>query len=420
MNEALPPDLVRGLTSRRLDRRRFLQLGGLSAVGLGLSACSIAGTKGSGGGLGGQAWRDEIAKFWAKQKKQGHLDFTNWPLYIDVGKGNDHPSLDLFTKETGITVTYREDISDNASYYGTKIAPALSAGQSIGADIIVITNGFELTDLFLRDWLVPLDQNRMTNFYTYASDLAKDPAYDRGNVYTMPWQSGITGIGYNPKLIGHDIKGWNDLLDPKLQGKIGMFSNNTDLPSAAMCAIGVNPETSTVDDWNKAADWLKKQRPFVRKYYDQSYAGALVRGDLWASMAWSGDIFLKQAENPDLRFVVPEEGGVIWTDNMCIPIHAAHPLDAMTYMDWVYQPKIAAMLADYINYITPVTAAQQIFQKDAADATNAADKKYYTNLASSPLIFPSPADFSRLHRYPVVAPDQVKTWNGLFEPIYQA
>jgi spermidine/putrescine transport system substrate-binding protein len=101
MSESLPPeltpDLLRGLTSPRLNRRRFLQLGGLSALGVGLSACSIAGSKGSGGGLGGQAWRDEIAKFWANQKKQGHLDFANWPLYIDV-KGNSHPSLDLFTK----------------------------------------------------------------------------------------------------------------------------------------------------------------------------------------------------------------------------------------------------------------------------------------------------------------------------------
>ncbi|MDT4940250.1 MAG: spermidine/putrescine transport system substrate-binding protein, partial [Pseudonocardiales bacterium] len=327
---------------------------------------------------------------------------------------------DLFTKETGISVTYKEDISDNATYYGTKIAPALKAGQPIGPDIIVITNGFELTNLFLRDWLIPLDQNRMSNFYQYASDLAKDPAYDRGNVYTMPWQSGITGIGYNPKLIGHEIKGWNDLLDPKLSGKVGMFANNLDLPCAALCAIGVNPETSTPDDWNKAADWAKKQRTYVRKYYDQSYAGALARGDLWATMAWSGDIFLKQAENPDLKFVVPEEGGLIWTDNMCIPIHASHPLDAMTYMDWVYQPKIAAMLADYINYITPVSAAQQVFQKEAADATNDKDRAYYTNLANSPLIFPEPADFARLHRYPVIPADQVDAWNGLFEPIYQA
>jgi spermidine/putrescine transport system substrate-binding protein len=420
MSQPLPPDLVRGLTQPRLiSRRRMLGLGGMAALGLGLSGCSIAGTKGAGGSLGGQAWRDQIAKFWLKQKKTGTLDFTNWPLYIDVGKGNDHPSLDEFTKRTDIDVTYREDIQDDASYYG-KIAPVLKAGQGIGADIIVITNGFELTFLFERDWLIPLDQTAMSNFYKYSSDLARDPAYDRGNVYTMPWASGITGIGYNRKLTGRDLTSWSDLLDPAFKGKVGMFADNQDLPTSALCAIGVNPETSTEDDWKKAADWLTKQRPFVRKYYDQSYAGALARGDLVATMAWSGDIFIKQADNPDLKFVVPKEGAALWTDNMCIPLHAAHPRDAMIYMDYVYQPEVAATLADYINYITPVSAVQQIFQKEAADATKPADKSYYNDLATSPLIFPQPADFNRLYRYPVLTPDQVDVWTKLFEPIYQS
>ena len=415
----LPPDLLRGLTTPRVSRRRMLQLGGLAALGAPLAACSIPGSKGSGSSLGGQAWRDEIAKFWRNQTKQGHLDFVNWPLYIDVGKGNDHPSLDEFSKRTGISVTYREDIQDDASYYA-KISPVLKSGQGIGADIIVITNGFELTNLFERDWLIPLDQEHMTNFYTYASDLVKDPAYDRGNVYTMAWQSGITGIGYNPKLTGREITSWNDLLDPAFKGKVGMFADNQDLPCSALCAIGVNPETSTPADWQKAADWLKRQRPFVRKYYDQSYAGALTRGDLWASMAWSGDIFIKQADNPDLRFVVPEEGAVIWTDNMCIPIRAAHPRDAMIYMDYVYEPRNQAPIADYDDYITPVPAVQQIFEKEAAQATNKSDKQYYTGLAHSPLIFPSPSDFARLHRYRVLTDAEVTVWNNLFEPIYQA
>jgi spermidine/putrescine transport system substrate-binding protein len=236
----------------------------------------------------------------------------------------------------------------------------------------------------------------------------------------MPWQSGITGIGYDPTKTGRDLTSWQDLLDPKFKGKIGMFADNQDLPCSALCAIGVNPETSTPDDWHKAADWLTKQRPFVRKYYDQSYAGALARGDLWASMAWSGDIFLKLADNPNLKFVVPDEGAVIWTDNMCIPIHAAHPRDAMIYMDWVYQPRIAAMLADYIDYITPVPAVQQIFEKEAAQATKPSDRKYYRGLATTPLIFPKPSDFARLHRYRVLTDAEVVVWNNLFEPIYQA
>jgi spermidine/putrescine transport system substrate-binding protein len=111
---------------------------------------------------------------------------------------------------------------------------------------------------------------------------------------------------------------------------------------------------------------------------------------------------------------------MIWTDNMCIPQYAAHPRDAMVYMDWVYQPKIAAALADYINYITPVTATQAIFKKEAATATSKSDKLYYTTLANSPLIFPSPADFSKLHRYRVLTKEEEPIWDGIFEPIYQS
>jgi spermidine/putrescine transport system substrate-binding protein len=414
----LPPDLLRGLTMPRISRRRMLQLGGLAAFGTALSACSIPGSKGSGSSLGGQEWRNQIAKFWAKQTKHGKLNFENWPLYMDVGKTNtDHPSLDLFTKQTGIDVSYKEDIKENDTFYGTNVAPLLRNGQSTGFDLMVITNGTYLTDLLIRDWLIPLDQSRMSNFYTYASDLVKDPSYDRGNVYTMAWQSGITGIGYDVSRVGHEITSWNDLLDENLSGKIGMFADTQDLPNSALCAIGVNPESSTPADWQKAKDWLEKQRPLVRKYYDQGYIDKLVKGDLYASMAWSGDVFSRQSDNPNLRFVVPEEGAPIWTDNMCIPVHAQHPLDAMIYMDYVYQPKIAAMLCDYIWYITPVTAVKQIFENYVEEGTS---PKYYTSLATSPLIFPKSSDFAKLHRYRVLSADEQDTWNALFEPVYQS
>ena len=414
----LPPDLLRGLTNPRMSRRNLLKFGGLAALGLPLAACGIPGSSGSSK-LGLAAARQQIENFWAKQKKHGHFNFANWPLYIDVVKGGKHPSLELFTKETGISVTYDEVIQQDDTYYG-KIAPVLAAGQGTGYDIMVITNGIYLDDLIVRDYLIPLDQARMPNFYTYASDLVKDPSFDRGNVYTMAWQSGITGIGYSPKLVGKKITSWNDLLDPKLSGKIGMFGDNEDLPNSALSAIGVNPETSTPDDWKKAADWLTKQRPLVRKYYQQDYVAPLSKGDLWASQAWSGDIFQANANGAELEFVVPDEGAPIWTDNMCIPAHAANPLDAMIYMDWVYQPRVAAMIADWVNYITPVPAAQQIFEHNAATATSKGDKTYYQGLSHSPLIFPPKSEYGRLHRYRVLSTEEQKTWNDLFEPIYQS
>jgi spermidine/putrescine transport system substrate-binding protein len=414
----LPSDLLRGLTASRISRRRLLQLGGLSALGASLSACSIAGSSGSKLGL--TAARAEIAKFWSAQKKSGQLDFANWPLYIDVGKKqSDHPTLDMFTKRTGIKVSYSEVIQDDDTFYG-KVAPVLKSGEATGYDLMVITNGIYLDDLVARDYLIPLDQSRMVNFYANASNVVKDQSYDRGNVYTMAWQSGITGIGYDPKRVGRKLTGWHDLTDPKFAGKIGMFADNQDLPNAAICAIGVNPEVSTENDWKKATDWLKKQRPLVRKYYQQDYVAPLSKGDLWASMAWSGDIFQANANGAHLEFIVPEEGAPIWTDNMCIPAHAQHPLDAMIYMDWVYQPQIAALLADYINYITPVPATQGIFRKEAATAGNKDDRQYYTTLSSSPLIFPEASDFTKLHRYRVLTIEEQKVWNALFEPVYQS
>lgn len=416
-NGQVSPDLLRGLTTPRISRRRALQVGGISALGMTLAACGIPGAQSSKLGL--TAARAEIAKFWASHKQTGTLNFGNWPLYIDTGSNkNDHPSIDLFMKQTGINVDYKEDIQANDTFFA-KIQPQLAAQQDTGYDIIVITNGLYLDKLIELDYLTPLDQNRMSNFYTYSSELVRDPSYDRGNVYTMAWQSGMTGIGYDPKRVGKKITSWNDLLDPALKGKIGMFADNADLPTSALCAVGVNPETSTEADWKKAADWLHKQQPLVRKYYDQSYIDALSKGDIWASMAYSGDIFQANLSGASLEFVIPKEGAAIWTDNMCIPQHAAHPVDAIEYMDFVYQPKIAAMLAEGINYITPVTDAQQYIKQDAAAATGN-NKKTLEYLANSPLIFPTQSEFSRLHRYRVLTKSELTVWNNLFEPVYQS
>jgi len=413
----LPPDILRGLTESRISRRRAMQLGGLSAVSLTLAACGVKGAKKTPNTA---AVSSAAKSFWDTQTKTGRLDFANWPLYIDVNdkNKNDHPSIDLFTRQSGIKVKYSEVIQENASFFG-KIQPQLAAGQNIGYDIIVITNGTYLDKLRQLGYLQPLDQKLMTNFNANASSLVKDPSYDKGNTYSMAWQSGMTGIGYDPKRVGKDITSWQELLDPKLKGKVGMFADNQDLPNSALLAVGVKPEDSQEADWHTAADWLKKGRSNVRKYYEQGYIDALSKGDIWASMAWSGDIFQANANGANLKFAVPQEGAVLWTDNMCIPKGAKHPLDAMTYMDFVYDPKIAAMLAEYINYITPVPGAKAVIQQDAA-AAKGDDKTYLEGLVTSPLIFPSTEDYARLHRYRVLTAAEERTWNSIFEPIYQS
>jgi spermidine/putrescine transport system substrate-binding protein len=337
------------------------------------------------------------------------LDFANWPLYIDVKNGH-HPSLDQFTKATGIKVNYSEPIQDDQSFYA-KIAPTLQAGQSLGYDIIVITNGWQFTQLVNNGWLIPLDQSRIPNFFKYASPIVKNPNYDPGNAHSVAWQSGFTGIGYNPELTKREITSMHDLWDPAFKGHVGMMSDNVELGCCGMLTLGIAPESSTPADWNKAASLLRKQRPLVRQYYDQSYIDALKNGDTWISQAWSGDIFQANAEgHGNLKFVIPKEGVVHWTDNLVIPMGAAHPVDALEWMNFYYQPKIAAEVADAVNYITPVPAAKQILEKTDPP------------VAKSPLVFP-PASLNGLvhHAYPVFKSyNEFTQWNGIFNPIIQS
>jgi spermidine/putrescine transport system substrate-binding protein len=408
--EDVDPALLRGLTGPRISRAQFLRSMGAGAAGLSLSgvlaACGVSGTA---TGAKSQSKTDWTA-WWAKQKKQGQLNFANWPLYIDTNHGK-HPSLEQFTKATGIQVNYTEPIQDNQSFYAT-ISPTLQAGQSIGYDIIVVTNGWQLTELINNGWLIPLDQSRIPNFYKYAGPLFKNPNYDPGNKHTVAWQSGFTGIGYNPKLTGREITSLHDLFDPKFKGHVGMMSDNTELGSAGLLMLGIDPATSTVSDWKKAGALMQKQRNqgLVRQYYDQSYIKALESGDTWISQAWSGDIYQANASGyKDLKFVVPEEGVMQWIDNMMIPMHASHPVDAIDWMNFYYQPKIAAEVADWVNYITPVPDAKPILVKEDPAVGN------------SPLVFPTPQMAAKAHKYYVYKNyGEFSTWNNIFNPIIQS
>jgi len=412
----LDPALVRGLTQRRLSRRDLFRFAGTGAGALGLtallSACGV-----SPGPTASPARRVEVGspEWWSKQTLAHELNFANWPYYIDTHKG-EHPTLEMFTKQTGIKVNYRPVINDNAAFFAT-IKPYLEAGKDTGWDLVVITNGPQLSQLIANGWLIPIDLSLVPNFTKYASDLVKDPAYDPGNKYTVTWQSGFTGIGYRPeaaKALGREPNSVNDLWDERLKGKVGMMSDNTELGSVGLLKLGIDPAASTPDDWRKAAEVLTQQKDagIVRSYYDQSYINALENGDTWISQAWSGDIFIaNESGYPELKFLAPEEGVMIWHDNLMIPAHAAHPLDAITYMNFVYQPRIAALLADYIWYVTPVPGSRDIILQQLDDPA----------VANSALVFPDAEMQARAHDYYVFKSQQDLTeWNDIFQPIIQA
>jgi spermidine/putrescine transport system substrate-binding protein len=397
----------------RFTRRQLLRAAGAGAGALALGPILAACTSAT---AGGNPFQGDPA---------GVVNFANWPLYIDratTAKGEAYiPSLQAFTKATDIQVNYRQVIEDAESFY-QKIQKWLVAGEPTGWDIMVITNGQTLTKLIDRGYLMELPGDRRPNFDAHAGDAVTDPSYDPGNRFTMAWQSGITGIAYNPKLTGREITSLSDLFDPAFKGRVGMFGDPTDLPNLALLAAGIPPENSTEADWRSAADLLAKQQSqgIVRGYYQQSYIKALRNGEVALSMAWSGDIFQEVLNgSTDLRFVVPDEGAIIWTDCMCIPRAAQHPVDAMTLMDFVYQPDVAGQIASGAQYITPVPEA-----KDAiialADAATGERATLLREIADSPLVFPTAEDVSRLHTYRVFgSEDEEVAWNQIFAP-YQA
>lgn len=414
MQEPMDPGILRGMTQRRLGRRDMLRIAGLSASTLALAACGVKGKATTSSSPAPGA----VDEYWSGKAKSGRLYFANWPLYMDPKK----PELAKFTQQTGIQVTYQEVIQDDASWFA-KIQPQLAVKRGIGYDLMVVTNGIQFTELVDLGYLAPLDHNRMPNFAANAAAKYKNEAFDPGNVYSVPWASGATGIAYDPDKVPSPPTKIADLWDPQYKGKVGMFSDGQEIGNFGMLKLGINPEKSTPSDWQKAADELKKQRDngIVRKYYDQGYIDALGKGDITVCMAWSGDIFQKNlSDGTNLKFVVPDEGGTLWTDNMMIPATADNPVDAIMLMDFFYQPDIAASLAEYINYITPVPAAQAVIKSDAA-AAKGEDKDTLNQVADSPLVFPSATDLSKLYYYRSFKNTaEQQQYNSIFNPITTA
>jgi len=399
------------MTQSRLSRRDFVRAGATAAAvaGLGsvLSACGIAGTRDTGAPAS-----FDWSSWWSKQQKHGVLDWANWPLYIDTSHGR-HPSLERFTKQTGIHVNYRPVIQENASFFA-QISPVLQARQGIGYDLIVISDGWELTQMIANRWLIPLDHSRIPNFRRHAGPIAVHPSFDPRNRYTVTWQAGITGIGYDPRMTGREITSVKDLWDPAFKGKVGMMSDDTELGSVGMLALGIDPVSSTPADWKRAAALLTKQRDegLVRQYYDQSYIKALEDGDTWISQAWSGDIFQANYSGfKHLKFVIPKEGGMLWHDNCMIPLHAQNPVDALEWVNFYYQPPIQAMIEDWVNYLCPVPAAKGLI----------ANKLNDPSVADSQLVFPSPSTNRRLRDYyDFRGIDDHDEWTSIFQPVYQS
>jgi spermidine/putrescine transport system substrate-binding protein len=343
----------------------------------------------------------------------GPLKFANWPAYIDLtGKAGEaevyapgsSPTIEQFKKKYGVAVDYEEKIEDNKTFYAT-IQPQLQAGSATGWDLIVITDWLA-AKVISKGWAEQIDHGNVPNATANLVDSLKNQPWDTNNDYHYPWQSGMTGIGFNTKVLKDakipEPKSLKDLFAIQ-SNKVSFLTESRDTFGLGLLKLGktVDPTSPTMaDDLQAVHDDIK---PLVDKgliFADNSYLKNFAAKKTWAAMVWSGDLASSGTEGD--TFQVPDEGVMIWTDNLVIPKGAANKYTAELMMNWVYDPKIAAQIAAYVYYVSPV--------KGAADEIKALDPDAATN----PLLFPDAATAGKFHSFQALSEEQEALMNELF------
>jgi spermidine/putrescine transport system substrate-binding protein len=393
--ESIVDELLR---EGRLSRRGFV--GRIGAAGVAVSSLSVL--LAACGVQGGAQTGPTATTATHPETKLTEIDFSNWPLYIDK------ESLPQFEREYDVKVNYVEDVNDNNEFFG-KVREALQRDQSIDRDIVV------LTDWMVARWIKagyaePLDKANIPNVEANLQDNLRDPYWDPGGNFSVPWQSGMVGLGYNVTETGGEPTSVNDIFDPKYKGRVTFLTEFRDSISLVLQGMGIDTEDATFDDVMAAIDKVRQANDDgqIRRFTGNDYTNDLTNGNVAIAVAWSGDVVQLTVDNPDLKFLIPEEGGVVFTDNMLIPEKAPHPYGAEVLMNHVYEPEVAAQIAAEVNYVTPVNGAQEVLEKTDPE------------VAQNPLIFPDEATLARLHPYFSLPPEEERQAEEAFQEVIGA
>jgi spermidine/putrescine transport system substrate-binding protein len=353
--------------SSSISRRRFLGRAG----SLALASSIVAGC----GGVKGTAAPKATATAAGHPKTDfSSFTYSNWPLYIDRKVLRD------FDRAHHAKVRYLEDINDYEEFF-SKVEQQLQRGRPIGRDLVTV-GGWMAARWIRLGYLEPTDRANTPNVTANLVPELRAASFDPKRRYTTPWQGGITGIGFNRKVVG-DLKSLDALFDPRFKGKVTMLSDAHDCTSLVMLAQGVKPADAKIDDVMAAIDKIEhaSQSGQVRRFTGNDYTTDLTKGNVVIAMAYAADLIQLKADNADLDFVVPDEGAILWSDDMGIPQGAKQPYGAETWMNYVYEPEIAARITNYVAAISPVAGVQDLV-----------DPK----LAENPLVFPDAETRKRL------------------------
>ncbi len=329
----------------------------------------------------------------------GSFTFSNWPYYIDPGKKG---TLADFERDTGVKVKYVEDINDNVEFFG-KLRPQLERGDSGNRSLITVSDWLAAR-MYALGYLQRFDYSQLPNVEKNLIPNLRNPVADPERKFTVPWQSGITGLIVRTDK-APDVDEIKDLFDPKYKGKVTLLSELRDTAPMTLKSMGIDPDEATTEQWLAAVDKVKKAADSgqIRRFTGNDYIRDLPKGDAYISLGWAGDAVQLQRDNPNIKFVMPKEGCMLWSTSLEIPVGAPNPQAAQAFINYVYDPDVQADIAEYINYVTPVKGVKEILRKR--------DPK----LAENQLIFPSTEFTKNCTFEPVLGGEQGQEVTEAFE-----
>ena len=391
--------LAQMIASRSMSRRSVLgAAGALGVTGL-LAACGTSGTSGGGGTSAAPVDVTDLSE------SEKIVNWANWTLYLDYDDGTKkYPTLEQFKELTGISTNYSEDIDGNDTYYG-KVQAQLNAGQDIGQDIVTLTD-WMAARIIRQGFTQELEHANIPNISNLLPNL-QEVDFDPGRHHSLTWQSGYAGIAWNKSRFPKGLKSVSDLWQPELKGRITVLDEMRDTMGLLLLDAGVDISGQWGEsEFGAGLDVLRENIASgqIRQVKGNSYKEDFISGDAIAGIVWSGDIVQMNFENDDQwEFVIPEGGGTLWSDNMLVPVASPHKANAERLMDFYYEPEVAAQVAAYVNFISPVVGARE--------AMEAIDPE----LVDNPLIFPTDDDLEHAYAFRSLDADEETSFTSEFQ-----
>ncbi len=399
-----------------VTRRRFLQGTALAGTAAFLAACgtppggspSASASTAASASASASTSASASASSGATPATSGSFRFANWIGYIDVSEdGSTFPTLEKFKGETGVTAEYKDGaVDDNETFFTSDLQAPLQQGLPTEWDLVVVTD-WMVARLVRLGWLETLDLDLVPNLVKNLAANYKGRTFDPDTNIAAPWQSGMTGLGFDKNKTG-DLDSLEVLFSDQYKGKLTFLSEMRDTIGLAAIRLGSDPSTLTQAQFDAALADVDKavKGGIVRQVTGNSYVEDMAGGGVILAMAWSGDVLSllvpDQKPDQDFQWALPKEGGMLWTDNMVIPKGAPNKAQAERWIDFYYEPANAATIEAYVNYVCPVVGAKEEMLKIDAD------------LANNPLIFPPDDWVARLHQFRATTAEEETSWSEAF------